>query len=90
LSIIPYIYPFILSLPTLKRDIYQSLKEWKESNSRRPLLLRGARQTGKTFIVQQFGLTPVKNILIPCPLGTKCPLFFLSGNLWTSIIQNRP
>lgn len=39
----------------MKRDIYQSLKEWKESNTRRPLLLRGARQTGKTFIVQRFG-----------------------------------
>jgi len=25
----------------------------------------------------QFGLTPIKNILISCPLGTKCPLFFL-------------
>jgi len=25
----------------------------------------------------QFGLTPVKNILIPCPLGTKCPLFLM-------------
>ena len=39
----------------MKRDIYLSLKEWKGLNNRRPLLLRGARQTGKTFIVQQFG-----------------------------------
>ena len=31
----------------------------------------------KLFYRGQFGLTPIKNILISCPLGTKCPLFFL-------------
>ena len=39
----------------MKRDIYKSLINWKEDKSRRPLLLRGARQTGKTFIINQFG-----------------------------------
>lgn len=47
----------------MKRDIYQSLKEWRDSNTRRPLLLRGARQTGKTFIVQQFGKEEFENII---------------------------
>jgi len=45
----------------MKRDIYQSLKEWKGLNNRRPLLLRGARQTGKTYIVQQFGKEEFEN-----------------------------
>ena len=39
----------------LKRNIYQSLLEWKTEKGRRPLLLRGARQTGKTYIVNEFG-----------------------------------
>ena len=29
----------------LKREIYQSLIEWKKDNNRRPLLLRGASLT---------------------------------------------
>lgn len=47
----------------MNRDIYQSLKEWRDSNTRRPLLLRGARQTGKTFIVQQFGKEEFENTI---------------------------
>jgi hypothetical protein len=37
------------------RDIYRNLLEWKDSKIRQPLLLRGARQTGKTFIINDFG-----------------------------------
>ena len=39
----------------MKRDIYTHLLEWKDSKVRQPLLLRGARQTGKTFIINDFG-----------------------------------
>ncbi len=39
----------------MKRDIYKSLINWKNNNNRKPLLIRGARQIGKTFIVNQFG-----------------------------------
>jgi predicted AAA+ superfamily ATPase len=39
----------------MKRDIYEKLLEWKSSPGRKPLLLQGARQTGKTFILKQFG-----------------------------------
>ncbi|VEN74951.1 conserved hypothetical protein [Candidatus Desulfarcum epimagneticum] len=42
-------------LSSMKRDIYQRLSEWKSSFGRKPLLLRGARQTGKTYIIQKFG-----------------------------------
>jgi uncharacterized protein len=47
----------------MKRYIYQSLKEWKDSNKRRPVLLRGARQTGKTYIVEQFGKEEFENTI---------------------------
>lgn len=39
----------------MKRFIDQDLRKWKESNSRKSLLLRGARQVGKTFSVRQLG-----------------------------------
>ncbi|MHB1949115.1 MAG: ATP-binding protein [Gammaproteobacteria bacterium] len=39
----------------MERDIYQSLKEWKQSARRKPLILYGARQTGKTYSLKQFG-----------------------------------
>lgn len=39
----------------MKRIILQKLIEWKERNGRKPLLLRGARQVGKTWILRHFG-----------------------------------
>lgn len=38
----------------LKRKMYRKLEEWKASDQRKVLLLLGARQTGKTFIVREF------------------------------------
>ncbi len=37
-----------------KRHIYKSLLEWKAENPRKPLVLRGARQVGKTTLVKEF------------------------------------
>lgn len=39
----------------MQRDIYQKLLEWKSSPRRKPLLLKGARQVGKTYILKKFG-----------------------------------
>ncbi len=39
----------------MKRTLYDSLKEWKMSPSRKPLVLEGARQVGKTWLLQEFG-----------------------------------
>ena len=39
----------------MKRDIYARLLAWKSSARRKPLVLRGARQVGKTYILQEFG-----------------------------------
>ncbi len=39
----------------MKRDIYQSLINWKKSENRKPLILQGARQVGKTYILKEFG-----------------------------------
>ena len=39
----------------MKRFILENLIKWKESKYRKPLILKGARQIGKTYILQQFG-----------------------------------
>ncbi len=39
----------------MKRLLYYDLLEWRQSHSRKPLLIRGARQVGKTHLVRQFG-----------------------------------
>jgi uncharacterized protein len=47
----------------MERLIYSELKEWKNDPKRKPLLLQGARQIGKTFIVNQFGKSEYKNYI---------------------------
>ncbi len=37
-----------------KRKIYKKLQEWKCSNRRKPLVIRGARQVGKSTIIREF------------------------------------
>ena len=39
----------------MKRFILDELIKWKESKYRKPLILKGARQIGKTYILKQFG-----------------------------------
>lgn len=39
----------------IKRDILEAFLRWKESPRRKPMLLRGARQIGKTWAVERFG-----------------------------------
>jgi hypothetical protein len=43
------------------RDIDPELIEWKESRSRRPLLVRGARQVGKTYSIIEFAKVAFEN-----------------------------
>ena len=39
----------------MKRNIFTQLENWKNQKSRKPLILRGARQVGKTYILKKFG-----------------------------------
>ena len=47
----------------MDRDLYPELMRWKVSSRRKPLLLRGARQTGKTFLLQEFGRNEYESIV---------------------------
>ena len=39
----------------MNRKVSDSLVEWKNNPQRKPLIINGARQVGKTYIVEQFG-----------------------------------
>ena len=47
----------------MKRDLERDLFNWKEQKDRLPLLLRGARQVGKSYVVEEFGKKTFKNIV---------------------------
>lgn len=54
--------PIFATIAYMKRDIYNKLLEWKASPRRKPLMLKGARQTGKTFILKEFGKKEYENL----------------------------
>ena len=37
----------------MRRKMLDNLMEWVDSKGRKPMILRGARQTGKTYVVRQ-------------------------------------
>jgi predicted AAA+ superfamily ATPase len=46
----------------MKRDELSHLSKWKESADRKPLIIRGGRQTGKTWLMREFGRTSYQKI----------------------------
>jgi len=47
----------------MKRFIYKELLKWKTSKDRKPLLLQGARQVGKTYLINEFGTKEYANFI---------------------------
>jgi len=56
-SIISIIYK------SMKRKISKLLSEWKTNPKRMPLIINGARQVGKTYIIKQFGKEQYEHLL---------------------------
>lgn len=48
-------YDFCCLESCMYREITKELLNWKESKRRKPLLLTGVRQCGKTYVLQEFG-----------------------------------
>ena len=38
----------------MQRDIFQKIIDWNSSSKRKPLILMGARQVGKTWLMDEF------------------------------------
>ena len=47
----------------MDRLLIEDLKIWKDKSDRKPLILRGARQVGKTWITKEFGKSEYKDLL---------------------------
>lgn len=47
----------------MERTIYSKLINWKNNKNRKPLILNGARQVGKTYIVKEFAKREYKNLV---------------------------
>lgn len=45
----------------MKRNALRDLMSWKANAERKPLVLKGARQVGKTWLMKEFGKTQYKN-----------------------------
>lgn len=47
----------------MQRDLYTQLLAWKNAGKRKPLILRGARQVGKTYLLKIFGQQEYANCI---------------------------
>lgn len=47
----------------MRRLVYNELRKWKNAVDRKPLIVDGARQVGKTWILKEFGHNEFKNVV---------------------------
>ncbi len=83
------------------RSIEKSLNEWKTKSNRKPLIIRGARQVGKTTLIRKFSDSFKHKILLDLELASDLEYFrkfneikplleslFLSRNIPISSLSN--
>jgi len=58
-----------------KREIEEHLSMWKKSEARKPLILRGARQVGKTTLIQEFARNYTQRIMLNLEKATDRKFF---------------
>ncbi|MBM3701973.1 MAG: hypothetical protein FJW63_03090 [Actinobacteria bacterium] len=56
----------------MKRDIEKKLYDWKNSARRKPLILQGARQVGKTYTLKEFMTTMFSSMKKSREISFKC------------------
>ena len=57
------VYAEVFDMELLKRKIDEFLSEWKQNPDRLPLIVKGARQVGKTASIRQFGESNYTNVV---------------------------
>ena len=63
----------------IKRKLYDYLLKWKKTKGKEALLIKGARQVGKTFLVREFGKSEYESFI---------EINFLKNGLYKSIFLN--
>lgn len=72
----------------MKRTAYAQLLAWKNNPKRKPLVLKGARQTGKTYLLKQFGQHEYANVAyINCDHNPQMTDVFIDYDM-SRIIRN--
>ncbi len=64
----------------MKRFIDETLKVWKNRKRRKPLIVRGARQVGKTYSIQKFGKDEFYNDILTVNFEKKPSLISVFDN----------
>lgn len=73
----------------MQRELYQNLLAWKQSKYRNPLVLKGARQTRKTWLIKEFGRNKFENLyVLNCDKNTGIADVFSRRHDTTHIIRN--
>lgn len=60
----------------VQRSTYKYLLDWKNDAQHKPLIMRGARQTGKTYLVKQLGKEFANFVVINCEASPKVKKIF--------------
>ncbi len=70
------------------RTVIQDLIHWKQSTIRKPLILHGARQVGKTYILKEFGRKEyAQTVYVSLDRDEKARQFFNEGGNAEKLIQ---
>lgn len=79
----------ITSTPVLKRKIDRFLADWKARPDRNPLVIKGARQIGKTFSVMEFAKANYEHVVyINFILESRYRDIFADGYDVESVVKN--
>ena len=71
------------------RDLYQNLIKWKNNRYRKPLVLKGARQVGKTYLITEFAKNEFDNyIILNCDKDIRIREIFENGYRTERIISD--
>ena len=73
----------------MERKAYKQLLEWKNNPHHKPLILNGARQVGKTWLLKHFGEKEYKNVAyVNCDKSMQMKSIFDEGYDIPRIIRN--
>lgn len=71
------------------RDLYQNLIKWKNNRYRKPLVIKGARQVGKTYLITEFAKNEFDNyIILNCDKDIRIREIFENGYRTERIISD--
>ena len=72
----------------MKRELYNKLIDWKKSPNRKPLILNGARQVGKTWLLTEFAKNEYeKSVVFSLDRDSDARLIFENGGTARQLLQ---